>query len=63
MKAKKKELTSLPVADLLQVEPLAETRTWPSREKKGGGLVLEGEVGVLADQLLGILKEKTTVFK
>jgi len=63
MKAKKKELITLPIADLLQAEPLAVTERVFPPQKKGGGLVLEGEVGVLAGQLLGILKEKTTVFK
>jgi len=63
MKAKKKELVSFAVADLLKVEPLAATQKVAFPEKKGGGLVLEGEVGALAEQLIGILKEKTTVFK
>ena len=61
MKAKKKELLSIPVADLLQVEPRQQTAALYFPEKKGGGLVLEGEVGDLADQLVRILKEKTTV--
>jgi electron transfer flavoprotein beta subunit len=30
-------------------------------EKKGGGLVLEGDAGSLADQLIQILKDKTGV--
>ena len=30
-------------------------------EKKGGGLVLEGDVGDLTDQLIKILKDKTAV--
>jgi len=63
MKAKKKELASLAVADLLKVEALSATQKVAFPEKKGGGLVLEGEVGALADQLIGILKEKTAVFK
>ena len=63
MKAKKKELVSLAVAELLKVEALAATEKMAFPEKKGSGLVLEGEVGALADQLIGILKEKTTVFK
>lgn len=61
MKAKKKELLSIPVADLLKVEPRQQTAALYFPEKKGGGLVLEGEVGDLADQLVRILKEKTTV--
>jgi electron transfer flavoprotein beta subunit len=61
MKAKKKELLSLPVADLLNVSGLQETTTLYFPEKKGGGLVLEGDLGDLADKLINILKEKTAV--
>ena len=63
MKAKKKELVSLPVADLLSAAPLATTLATAFPEKKGGGLVLEGDVAELADKLLAILKEKTAVLK
>ena len=61
MKAKKKELISLPVADLLKVEARMETAKMYFPEKKGGGLVLEGDPGQLADKLIQILKEKTGV--
>ena len=61
MKAKKKELLAVPVGDLLKVEPRQQTAALYFPEKKGGGLVLEGEVADLADQLVQILKEKTTV--
>jgi electron transfer flavoprotein beta subunit len=61
MKAKKKELLSVPVADLLEAEPRQQTAAIYFPEKKGGGLVLEGEVGDLADQLVKLLKEKTAV--
>jgi electron transfer flavoprotein beta subunit len=61
MKAKKKELLSIPVADLLRVDPRQKTEKIYFPEKKGGGLVLEGEAGDLADQLIKILKEKTAV--
>lgn len=61
MKAKKKELLSLPVADLLKVDARQETGKMYFPVKKGGGLVLEGEIGQLADQLIQILKEKTGV--
>ena len=63
MKAKKKELVSLPVADLLSAAPLATTLATAFPEKKGGGLVLEGDVAEVADKLLAILKEKTAVLK
>ena len=61
MKAKKKELLSVPAADLLKVEAKQETATIYFPEKKGGGLVLEGDAADLADQLIKILKEKTGV--
>ncbi len=61
MKAKKKELLSVPVADLCKVEAVSETSTLYFPEKKGGGLILEGDVGELADKLIKILKEKTAV--
>ncbi len=61
MKAKRKELLSLPAADLLKVERKQETAKIYFPEKKGGGLVLEGAAGDLADQLIKILKENTGV--
>lgn len=61
MKAKKKELQSIPVAELLKVETRQETAKVYFPEKKGGGLILEGDVSDLADQLIKILKDKTAV--
>ena len=61
MKAKKKELLTIPVADLLKVDARQETAKMFFPEKKGGGLVLEGDVAELADKLIKILKEKTAV--
>ncbi len=61
MKAKKKELLSTPVADLLSVTAHQETASLYFPEKKGGGLILEGDAGELADKLITILKEKTAV--
>ncbi|WP_136796293.1 MULTISPECIES: electron transfer flavoprotein subunit beta/FixA family protein [Desulfosediminicola] len=63
MKAKKKELLTIPVADVLKVDARMETSAMYFPEKKGGGLVLEGEAGDLADKLISILKEKTSVLK
>jgi electron transfer flavoprotein beta subunit len=63
MKAKKKELVSLPIADLLKVEALVATAATRFPERKGGGLILEGDVGELTEKLVAILKEKTTVLK
>ena len=61
MKAKKKELLSIDVAELLKVEARQESAKVYFPEKKGGGLVLEGEVSDLADQLVKILKDQTAV--
>jgi electron transfer flavoprotein beta subunit len=61
MKAKKKELLTVEVAELLKVDERLETSRVYFPERKGGGLVLEGDVGELADRLIAILKEKTTV--
>ena len=60
MKAKKKELISIPVADLNPADSLLEVLQVAPPEKKGGGLILEGDPADLADQLIQILKEKTT---
>ncbi len=61
MKAKRKELLSFPVEDLLKVDSRQETAKIYFPEKKGSGLILEGDVPELADKLIQILKEKTTV--
>jgi len=61
MKAKKKELLSLSVAELAKSEALAATEKVAFPEKRGGGLILEGEPADLAGRLLGILREKTNV--
>ena len=61
MKAKKKELLSIPVEELLKVSARVATIAMQLPEKKGGGLVLEGDGGELADKLITILKEKTGV--
>ncbi|SDO63512.1 electron transfer flavoprotein subunit beta/FixA family protein [Desulforhopalus singaporensis] len=61
MKAKKKELISTPIAELLKVDARQGTEKMYFPEKKGGGLVLEGETPELVEQLVKILKEKTSV--
>ena len=63
MKAKKKEIVAIPVADLLTEESLATTTSFHSPAKKGGGVVLEGDVGALVEKVIAILKEKTTVLR
>jgi electron transfer flavoprotein beta subunit len=61
MKAKKKELLSLPVEDFLKVEARQQTESMFLPEKKKGGLILEGDPAELVDQLVAVLKEKTGV--
>ena len=61
MKAKRKEMLTIAVNDLLKVTGVQETADIFFPDKKGSGLVLEGEVADIADQLIQILKEKTAV--
>jgi len=61
MKAKRKELLVTPVEDLLKVQKLQETLQISFPEKKGSGIVLEGNAKDLAEQLITILKEKTAI--
>ncbi len=61
MKAKKKELLTIAVENLLKVEGKQETAKLYFPEKKSGGLVIEGDSAELADQLIKILKDKTAV--
>ena len=63
MKAKKKEIVSVPVDELLSEAPFAATAGFYPPVKSSGGLVLEGDLADMADKLIGILKEKTTVLK
>ncbi|QWV96133.1 electron transfer flavoprotein subunit beta/FixA family protein [Geomonas nitrogeniifigens] len=63
MKAKKKEIASLTAAELTGEAELTATAAIYPPAKKGGGLVLEGEIGAQVDRLMGILKEKTAVLR
>jgi electron transfer flavoprotein beta subunit len=61
MKAKKKELLTVPLAEFSPPEAQQQTVAISFPEKRGGGLTLEGDPAELADQLLKIIKDKTTV--
>ena len=63
MKAKKKEIIAIPVADLSGEEPLATTISFHPPAKKGSGIVLEGDVGDLVEKVIAILKDKTAVLR
>lgn len=61
MKAKKKELLTIGAETLQQAESMQTTVRMALPEKRVGGLFLEGEPGAIADKLIAILKEKTSV--
>lgn len=63
MKAKKKELLVVPVADLLHEEARSATASFYHPPKRGSGVVLEGDIAFQVDKLIGILKEKTAVLR
>lgn len=63
MKAKQKELLVLPAAELLKEDSLSATQKMYRPEKKSSGLVLEGSVDDMADKLVVLLKEKTTILR
>lgn len=63
MKAKKKDIQAIAVAELLKIEPAVVTERFYPPARKGGGIVLENDVNEMADKLLTILKEKTAVLR
>ncbi len=63
IKAKKKELTTIEADTMATAERMVETDALFHPEKKGAGLVLEGEINDQADKLISILREKTGVIK
>jgi electron transfer flavoprotein beta subunit len=63
MKARQKELLAYPITDFLTEESAAITERMYPPEKKGRGLILEGDINEIADKLVVILKEKTTVLR
>ena len=62
MKARKKEFITVNSVDMAKVDARLSTKKMYFPEKKGG-LVLEGDAGKLAEQLLDILREKTMVLR
>jgi electron transfer flavoprotein beta subunit len=63
LKAKKKEIDGIPVAELLAEQERTETARIYPRTVRGGGIILEGAVDDLADRLVGILRQKTAVVR
>jgi len=63
MKARQKELLVFPITDFLNEASLSMTERMYPPERKGRGIILEGDINASADQLVTILKEKTTVLR
>ena len=63
MKAKKKEITLLQPGELGLPAALAVTKAFRAPERKGSGLILEGDVASLVDRVIALLKEKTAVLR
>ncbi len=64
MRAKKKEILAVAADSLISTEARAITcRFYPPPPRKGDCMLLEGDVNEMADRLLGILREKTTVVR
>jgi electron transfer flavoprotein beta subunit len=63
MKARQKELVTLPASELIKEESRVTTQKMFKAEKKSSGLVLEGSDNELADKLVTLLKEKTVVLR
>ena len=59
MKAKKKELLTIPAADLAPGDALNIVERAAPPERKGAGVVLEGDAAEVADKLIGMIREKT----
>ncbi len=58
LKAKKKEIETVPLSDLPVVEPLTITTRFYLPGGKGKALLLEGDVEVIADRLMEIMQGK-----
>ncbi len=58
LKAKRKEIKTIPVADLPVAKPLTITTGFFAPSCKGKGIVLEGEVEIIADRLAEIVRGK-----
>ncbi|MGB3210113.1 MAG: electron transfer flavoprotein subunit beta/FixA family protein [Desulforhopalus sp.] len=61
MKAKKKELITVPAEQLQKPALRQETIKMYFPEKKGGGLILEGDAALLAEKVITIIRDKTSV--
>jgi electron transfer flavoprotein beta subunit len=58
LKSRKKEIRTIPVEELQASAPLSVTTAFYPPVRKGGGIVLEGELNYLVDRLMEILRGK-----
>lgn len=61
MKSKKKEINTLLPDEVTSANPLTSVTGCVHPERKGFGMVLEGNVSELADRVIAVLNEKTTM--
>lgn len=61
MKAKKKEIITIPAQDIFKAPDQFDAIKMEYPEKKGGAVILEGDTGELVNKVLQILKEKSFV--
>ncbi|MBV5319471.1 MAG: electron transfer flavoprotein subunit beta/FixA family protein [Chlorobium phaeobacteroides] len=63
LKAKKKEILTIPAGDLPETTSLTTTTRIYKPEKKGTGLILEGETASLVNQVIDLLRKNTTLVR
>ncbi|NTV93319.1 MAG: electron transfer flavoprotein subunit beta/FixA family protein [Chlorobiaceae bacterium] len=63
LKAKKKEIRTIPASDLSRAAALTATTRIFKPEKKGSGIILEGDTSTLADRVINLIRENTTLLR
>jgi len=63
MKAKRKELKTFDVSEYYNVSEFVKTEKAYYPEKKGGALILEGDVSELVEKVVSLVKENTGLIK
>ena len=59
MKAKKKEIATFQPGELSSEPPLTGSTAFRHHEKKGSGVVIEGDIAEMVEKVIVIIKEKT----
>lgn len=63
LKAKKKEITVLLPETLSEPQPLVSTLSFRQASRKGTGIILDGAVEEMAEMVIDILDERTTILR